>query len=202
MVTPLDDVAASRWIVESVTFGNESVGSILPGGYQSYVEIDYKFGRLWVLRDLLAEDTAPAVDCWYGIWEGWPIPDEWREKPAFHMPDGNYLLFSGKFTDLAEIATSFSVSVIEQGGSGAEIAGGAEGSTGGSESMSRKMRESGFYRQPSLWWPADRSWVVASDIDAETLYVACRSEMAMRILGREDLDARQVRRESRIADED
>ena len=28
-----------------------------------------------------------------------------------------------------------------------------------------------WYRSPSLWWPEDRAWCVATDVDLETSYL-------------------------------
>jgi hypothetical protein len=40
----------------------------------------------------------------------------------------------------------------------------------------------GHYRSPSLWWPADRAWCVASDVDLQTTYVGASSDCVDRLI--------------------
>ncbi len=41
---------------------------------------------------------------------------------------------------------------------------------------------------PSLWWPADRAWVVASDVDLTATYIGCSHECADQLLRSADLE--------------
>lgn len=39
-----------------------------------------------------------------------------------------------------------------------------------------------FYQSPNIWWPDDRAWCVASEVDLESTYVACSSELCRELL--------------------
>ena len=45
---------------------------------------------------------------------------------------------------------------------------------------------------PSLWWPADRSWVLGRHIDSDCMHMACPPDVAADVLAVSGLDARAV----------
>jgi hypothetical protein len=45
------------------------------------------------------------------------------------------------------------------------------------------------YRSPSLWWPDDRSWCVASDVDVQTTYIGASADCVARLLADDELEA-------------
>ena len=47
-------------------------------------------------------------------------------------------------------------------------------------------------QSPNLWWPDDRSWCVATEIDANTTYIACDQPCCRAIVSRADLEAAAV----------
>ncbi|GAA2071742.1 hypothetical protein GCM10009801_23730 [Streptomyces albiaxialis] len=46
-----------------------------------------------------------------------------------------------------------------------------------------------FRDGPHLWWPEDRAWVVATDIDLDSTYVACSASLAAALLAGEGPEA-------------
>lgn len=46
-----------------------------------------------------------------------------------------------------------------------------------------------FYQSPNLWWPDDRAWLVASEIDLDTTYVGCTEACRDAILAAPELEA-------------
>lgn len=54
---------------------------------------------------------------------------------------------------------------------------------------------------PAYWWPADRAWLVATDIDMNSTLVGCTGATAELLLRDARLEAFEITRESRI-DED
>jgi hypothetical protein len=50
----------------------------------------------------------------------------------------------------------------------------------------------------SLWWPADRAWFVATDIDLVTTYVGGSTACIRDLLAHPGLEAAQVPRDQRI----
>lgn len=61
-----------------------------------------------------------------------------------------------------------------------------EGSLAGATSF--KMASSHHQQTPNLWWPADQSWCVASEIDLPWTYVGGSSELIDHLLGDERLE--------------
>lgn len=50
--------------------------------------------------------------------------------------------------------------------------------------------------KPSLWWPADRGWIVATEIDHRCSYVSCSADAAQRILGNPLLESQVTHADS------
>ena len=45
---------------------------------------------------------------------------------------------------------------------------------------------------PNLWWPADHSWCVATDIDYRCTYIGCDRATAQQLLSRSDIEVFEV----------
>lgn len=98
--------------------------------------------------DRLAEHTRTPDLCWLAIWEGWdPLPDlDELDVPRLRMPGRNMVLLFGPITAL--VRTSF----LDLW-------------------YSHSTNPANWYRSPSLWWTADRSWCVATDVDLKSTYL-------------------------------
>jgi hypothetical protein len=48
------------------------------------------------------------------------------------------------------------------------------------------------YQSANLWWPDDRRWCVASEIDLDTTYVGCGDDTAAVLLAHDDLEALEI----------
>lgn len=60
------------------------------------------------------------------------------------------------------------------------------------------MAFAGDDRGPSLWWPEDRAWVVASEVDSDATYVAGSRALVGDLLGSVGLAATEVVRDDPI----
>ena len=56
------------------------------------------------------------------------------------------------------------------------------------------------YDEPSLWWTADRAWLVRWEVDSDATYVAC-SDSAARDLLAADIGAHRVDQDDAITGE-
>jgi len=130
-------------------FGNGTVGSVIPGGFAAYARSDTRKG----LAEVLARHTSTPDRCWFGLWEGYGY------------------LHAGGFAWLTEDAKPprrprrFRIRLPERKGPKTIrlrlpnrdymlfIGSVAEGD--------------GWDDGPNLWWPEDRRWCVASEIDLD-----------------------------------
>ena len=103
--------------------------------------------ELDALADILARHTDPSGECLFGIWEGWGWIDwaaaELRAAPRLELPNRSYLVVAGPLHALVEI--------------------GWRPQRDPDEDLRREA--------PSLIWPANRSWFVASEIDLDSTFV-------------------------------
>jgi hypothetical protein len=197
-VEPSRDVEAARWLVDRLHPLGRDVGAVVPAGFDAYVRLDHPIGdgadEPWdggllagdaeALAAILAGFTTTPDDCWFCLWDGYGDvtgavavvvahydPDETgaetvesaqrrtedeldRQSRAVarvvdrcgrvEAPDREYLLFRGPVTAVTAASTA-----------GAGIGPATDTLDG-----------------PNLWWPADRTWVVASEIDLAWTYVA------------------------------
>jgi hypothetical protein len=57
-----------------------------------------------------------------------------------------------------------------------------------------------FEQSPTLWWPEDRAWCVASEVDFHSTYVAGPRPLIDRLLGDERIEALEVTAGDRVTD--
>jgi hypothetical protein len=119
------------------------------------------------LCELLAAHTATPGTCWFAIWEGYgSLPGGLRElgAPRLHMSGREMILLTGPLGALP--ATSFDAPWYEPGWA----------------------NPADRYRSPSLWWPEDRSWCVASDVDLQTSYLGATAECVQHLIDDGELE--------------
>ena len=122
------------------------------------------------LLQLLATETSDPSDCYFGLWEGWPLPESARRWPTFGVPRSarvaarSFFLFRGALSE-AEIW-------------GEPAAAGIwalpEFSLGGT---------------PAFVWPSDHAWCVAADVDPHWAGVGATVATIERLLSDRRLDA-------------
>jgi hypothetical protein len=60
------------------------------------------------------------------------------------------------------------------------------------------MFEYGWYQSPNLWWPEDRAWCVATELDGYSTYVGGTRECIQAVLAAPDLEAIQVTADTKM----
>jgi hypothetical protein len=175
------DVSLADWIVASelpwsrlVCFGPSKFGAygrlrFLPDPVfesQTENEADREHApsasEQWrALFELLASHTGTREDCYFGLWEGWPLPDSVRQLPVFgvprhaRFPARRYFLFNGPLVDACDWGDDF------------------------------------YVHPESFWeaafvWPADHAWCVANDVDPHWAGIGANANVIDQLL----LDAR------------
>jgi hypothetical protein len=184
------DLSPANWIVTSdvpwarlVTFG--------PSGFADYARVRFipdptyegqreveadletSLGEVeqWrALLQLLADETSDPSDCYFALWEGWPLEESARRWPTFGVPRGarfparSFFLFHGTLSD-AEIWGPPAA---------AGIWGPPEFANGGT---------------PAFAWPSDHAWCVAADVDPHWAGIGATASTIERLLADPRLDA-------------
>lgn len=115
---------------------------------------------LTALLDVLRRHTATADQVSIAIWEGYGwIPDHYRDAAVLDLEDRSFLVRVGPLTDALEIEW--------RAGSGALL----------------------HAEPPTLIWPADRAWFVASDTDLDSTYLGGTQAAIRDVLGQASLEA-------------
>ena len=111
------------------------------------------------LQDLcrvVAAHTAPGLDHFFALWEGWGwvVPGAYpADTPRLRLPHRDHLLFTGPLPEAP-------------------------------------LFDDGPWPQsPSLFWPADRSWCVATEIDFDSTLVGGTVELVAAVLAAPGLEA-------------
>ena len=160
---------------------------------------------LTALTDLLGRHTRSVERCWFCLWDGWgwihgrgailvsgdlsseerqaiqrdweaarhsTVPREALEGPRVRLPGRDYLLFEGPLDAAGELGE-----------------------------WTHWEGRSWFDPQtPNLWWPDDRSWCVATEIDLDSTYVGGSVALVEEILGDPRFEALKVRATDRRED--
>jgi hypothetical protein len=132
-----------------------------------------------VLVGLLADHTSTPERCWFAAWEGWGDPVFMTRlgstEPAQSPP--------GTVIERPRQRPTFKVP-----GRGYYLAKGPLAAAVGTV-----YGVIASYQSPSIWWPHDRAWCVATEVDFDWTYVGGTTECIAAILGSPDLEALPAR---------
>ncbi len=120
-----------------------------------------------VLCEILATFTSTPDRCWCAEWEGYADMVGLRggNLPHLELPGRTMIVGYGPLGSVPE--KSF---------------------TDGFE----KVRTDASYQSPSLWWPDDRAWLFASDVDFDSTYIGASASCVDRLIGDPRLEAMRV----------
>ena len=118
-----------------------------------------------VLVGLLRERTATPEQCWFCVWDGFGGLDLGGRRRV-HLPQRDYALYGGPI-EMALASLELPCSGDEAG----------------------DPEETRNHQSPNLWWPEDRSWFVATEIDVAWTYVGGTEATVQAILDAEGLEA-------------
>ena len=176
-VVPSDDTESAAWIGPRLRpFESCQAGSVVPGGFDLYARIDHP-GRIGVLpADLasaLVEIIGADVEAWLALWNGYgwlggpgsrsfkffgpPAPD----VPMVYLRQPPLPRRGARLVHLPNRAYFLYRGTLDQ--------------------------VPGWMDGPNLWWPDDRSWCVASEIDLPWTYVGGPKALIAKVLADERL---------------
>jgi len=143
--------------------------------------------QLQVLSQVLAEHSSPTQPCYLLLWEGWgTLPPEWRRgRLVLMQPGREYLLFQRPVADVVAASRFFALPhpAILTPLTLKDVAAAGRGEEAASETVLIDVQS------PNQWWPMDRSWFVATDIDYDSTIIAGNHDLITRVTSHPDLEA-------------
>jgi len=186
-----EDLRPAQWVVDSLTTFGWTVASLVPDTFEAYARIpndsgdrtgvldEGRFGRL---VEVLAMFTPPDGPWWFAAWDGYgfmtgpPAVAVARatrgatRQPVEPQPPLWYTDLPAARLRLPDRTYAVMVGTLAEAGS---------------------IRPGPFWQSPNLWWPEDRSCLVATEIDLTFTYVGGTAELIEALLGAERVDARR-----------
>lgn len=146
------------------------------------------------LWPVLGFHTQMRERCLFAVWEGFGcLPRTVLDAPAFEIPARKFHLFIGP---LEAVEQSFCTDDPDEAVSmGTFVAYDPEEESleevqAGLAALLASLEPS--YQSANLWWPEDRAWCVATEIDFNTTYVAGTQGLVDALLACEGLEIYQV----------
>ncbi len=154
---------------------------VLPQGVEPPSVGRLEADELSALLEVLADSTDTVGDCWFGIWAGFGWiqggdaiaelnPDRTADRVGVRT-------FSGLKATQAKLQIPGRDLLLYRGPVWAAAA----------------FVEPPVLQTPNLWWPQDRAWCVASDIDLDSTYVGGAHELVDELLRDARLESLPVR---------
>jgi hypothetical protein len=155
----------AEWIRERLhPFGQGDIGSVIPDSFDAYIAIVHRDLRselpaeaLDRLSDVLIQHTSAPGNCWFCIWEGYAWMHGGRAvtgnppglvPPAVRSGGRVRLPSRSYYLYRGDVAAATTFVVLP------------------------------WDLRPNLWWPDDRAWCVATEIDNVATYVGGTAELA------------------------
>jgi hypothetical protein len=122
-----------------------------------------------VAMELLKRQTRSPERCWFAVWEGFGrLSDFVTTAPTFDLPHRHYYLLVGPIEAVLESV----------------------------EDPPRAVVEAGLvwphYQSPNLWWPDDRAWCVATELDMQSTYIGGSRACVDQLLREDRLEVYEV----------
>ncbi|WP_019630801.1 hypothetical protein [Actinomadura atramentaria] len=144
---------------------------------------------LGALLPVLAAHTDTAGDCWFCVWDGWG----WLASPETQTT-----LRAGRGTRADDAATVTPPGVrlppnaprVHLPARGYLL---FHGPLRAAADLGDRGEDYFFPQSPNLFWPDDRAWCVATDVDLTSTYVAGSRELVGAILATDTLEALPAR---------
>jgi hypothetical protein len=212
----VDDVSSADWIVASVRDFGSGVGSLLPVTFDAYARVLHPAGLAsaggddvdveWAQVAAANGRIAHAAMEWVAITGDWRFMNEGGQPSVWSRPPSIGSLPARQAASLADVLARFTATpsdswfAVWYGYGIAPFDPGAVKLVAMPERpmvlLGGPLRAAGtaFSGQTwppsaSLWWPDDRSWCVATDIDLQSTYVGGSAEGIEAVLGDDRLES-------------
>lgn len=189
-VTPTNAVEKAGWIAGRLhDFEAFDAGSVIPSGFAAYARIDHEREGVLppavaqaLVKVLLRHTKVPETPLWLAIWDGYgemngpPAIVELRavnprgpvQKPG---PVPGFIHPPRRARNAPRVKLPHRDYLLYRG---------------------RPDQVAGWMDGPNLWWPDDRAWFVASEIDLPWTYVGGSTALIEDMLADRELNARPL----------
>lgn len=219
-----DDVSAGAWIAERTDDGDPTaVGSFLPRGFAAYCRVVHPAWRYegeddaevrWSEVAAHNGTVAHPTMTWIGVTGDWDFWGEADQSPVWDRPpDEGHLptLVAARLVPVLRRHTATPDDCWFGIWHGHDAASTLQAPTlvlpdrehwllrGPVELALANMADEPFEQSANLFWPADRSWCVATEVDAMSTYVGGSTELVAELLATPGLEVHPSSAEDVIA---
>lgn len=118
--------------------------------------------QLHALLEVLIQCSNPDAECILLLWEGWGnLPTRWKQPPnRATQSSREYFIFRARLDQVEDVSVHFALPqpVLEQ-------------STDLMRLATAPQRSLHNVQSPNQWWPIDKSWFVATEVDQDSTVV-------------------------------
>ncbi|MGE3621282.1 MAG: hypothetical protein AB7L84_12555 [Acidimicrobiia bacterium] len=211
--------AAAGWLAPACRGRWGTVGALVPNDFAAYVRIDVPDAEAadwWDLyRSLFAivarageAHTSTPDEAWFAVWEGygwatatsmyaWSGPSTPATRRRIRVERARLRDQDRRRRD----AIASGLSVVPR----FELPNRTYHLVAGTVAGVGSLREPGSperWQRPDLWWPADRRWFVATDVDLWSVHVGGTSELAVDLAAMVPTGVEHVTLDTELAAED
>ena len=185
-----NDLSPATWVLAALEGDQRPgrVGGFVPAGFEAYGRIlhppEAAEGRLparecGTLASLLGTFTSTPGTCWFCVWDGYGVGGSplirTRPRIAYLRARARARIERSRrdrwFRSLPRVHTRTRDYLLFRG----DVASAAT-----------------FWPSPNIWWPQDRAWCVATDIDARSTYLGGGRACVDGVLSSNSLEAMEV----------
>jgi hypothetical protein len=175
-VEPSDETEVAGWIGPRLHPFGQDVGAVIPTGFEAYARLPV--ARRDLIVAVLEKHTSTPDLCWLCLWDGYGYDNavslsSWREGEETRHPKrpprfSTRVHRKPRHDGRARVRLPHRDYFLYRG-STAEATGWSDG--------------------PNLWWPDDRAWCVASEIDLVRTYVGGAAALIDAVLADPEVNA-------------
>ena len=146
------------------------------------------------LWPVLEQHTNTRDECFFAIREGFGcLPRTVLEAPAFEIPTRKFHLFTGPLEAIEETFCTDDTDEAVSMGTFVAYDPKEESLEDVQAGLAAWVASLGpSYQSANLWWPEDRAWCVATEIDFNTIYIGGTLGLIDALLACEELEVYQV----------
>jgi hypothetical protein len=167
--------------------GTPSADPFLSDGHERPCEGSLPLSERRVVVEILRDYTQTADRCWFCMWDGFGNLDSCGISERLRLPARDYFFYSGPIE----------VALLQPTRTDSTVVFGVEAMMSPSEvpralANAKETLRASFDQSPNLWWPDDRAWVVATEVDYAWTYVGGSRALTERLLADGRVEALQA----------